>query len=277
MSNFAVFAADTSKFATNNQPVPDEVIEELKRVYRVKLLWPGAWHGVSGYDAVAETLRRARNHGLMTGTYVALTRRGTAVEDVNAAHRLIGDEEWSKLSFVAIDMEWGNPKSDSSVAGLDDLKKAAQRIIELRQRPALYTARWWWVDRLGNPTIPDDLPLINAFYDQNPDIDFHSNRYGGSNVRLVGEQYTGSTRVKGVDFDFSVFDADWLAIGPASGAEGLRILQKAWQEDMADTIRGAVSLYQMGINPAALALFGIYQTDKAKRWSSLIRSANRKT
>jgi len=265
-----LIAADTSRFATGNKVIEDSTLLMLKGQHSVELLWPGAWHGASGYDAIQPTLKLARELDMLTGTYVAHTQRHAGANDVVEAYKRIGEVEWSKLQFVALDMEYGDPTTDPTVANMEDLLAGKDKVLSLGQRPVLYTANWWWKGHFENPDIPLGLGLINAFYDNDPDFDFASFPYGGPDVTLVGEQFTNTTDVDGVGFDFSSLTREWVMDGPPA-ANGLAALAKAWGIDMEDSIRGGVALHQGPIHPLALALYSIRQGQKAHNWELVLK------
>lgn len=270
-----VIGADTSRYATGNLTVPTSMLEHLRATKKVELFIPGAWHGAEGYDSVGPSLRNARNLGMRSATYVAHTQRGHGADDVLQAYQRIGETEWRSLSFVALDMEWGTPGTNPAVANMDDLLAGIDKCLTLNARPCLYTAAWWWKGHFGNPNIPVGLPVWNAFYDNDPDYDFASYPYGGPGVKLIGEQHTNSTSISApggpsMSFDFNAFEKDWIDAFPVTTPNGLALLAKAWQDDMADTIKQAAALHAGGINPVALALFGFRQQDKAQAWAKLI-------
>ena len=73
---------------------------------------------------------------------------------------------------------------------------AAVETVEVRGFSAgIYTARWWWVPGTSDSHAFAHLPLWNANYDGDPDLDPAG--YGGWNVPAM-EQYQGSTTLAGV-------------------------------------------------------------------------------
>lgn len=67
--------------------------------------------------------------------------------------------------------------------------------------PGIYTAAWWWIPGVSNSTEFCDLPLWNANYDLDPDLD--EVNFGGWTVPRM-EQFKGSTslaRVPMVDLN----------------------------------------------------------------------------
>ena len=250
-------AIDFSRFSTGDKAVTMFPTD-------CELIIPGAWHGAVGYTGVSETLREARLRGKKTATYTALNQHNTGTFAVDTAFELVGPTNWAALSFVALDME-------TDGLTMQHLLDARDRVLALGQRPALYTAYWWWVGHFGNPPIPTGLPLWNAYYDNDPDYDFHRLPYGGPGVQLIGEQYTNTTPMPGAGYsvDYNGFTDAWVNAGP--GAEnGLLLLRKAWEEDMADTVKGAAALHQGPIFPEALGLFGLRNVEKAQNWAKLI-------
>lgn len=161
----------------------------------------GSWHGLSANEHVAINLANARAAGLKIATYVALNNRpGDAA--VRMAKSLIGGVLWDSLSFVAIDCE---------VDGITNsiIEDAIQEVGKLKQRPIIYTAHWWWVGHYGDEQGFSHIPLWNAFYDQDPDIDFSRRPYGGWSD-VVGEQYTGTTQLLGIGVDKNTFRREFV-------------------------------------------------------------------
>jgi len=162
----------------------------------IELIIPGAWHGGSHNPNCRQDLLLAREAGLYTGTYAIVT--GDGEFSVNKAYEVCGPE-WEHLRFVAIDMELAG----GSVA---QVQKALDHVRALGQEPIIYTAYWFWHDVFGNPDAFRHEWLWNAYYDQQPDIDFASLPYGGwTQAKVIGEQYIGTHTYKGMVMDRSTF------------------------------------------------------------------------
>ena len=75
------------------------------------------------------------------------------------------------------------------------IRGCIQAVEEYGFRPGIYTAAWWWFPGTSNSTEFSDLPLWNANYDLDPDIDPVD--YGGWAVPKM-EQYQPNTSLAGV-------------------------------------------------------------------------------
>ena len=158
----------------------------------------GSWHGLSANPHAGHNLGAARAAGLRIATYVALNGSVAGREAVERGLRACGSTR-RDLAFVALDCE-----IDGITPGT--VADAERAVREAGLRPAVYTARWWWRDRFGDPHDFAHLPLWNAAYDGDPDIDFARVPYGGwAAADVIGEQYTGTTSLAGLDVDRNSF------------------------------------------------------------------------
>ena len=185
-------AADWSTY----QPAHTRADIRKLKAAGIELIIPGAWHGGSANPHCRGDLKRARAEGLYTGTYAIVTTNGRF--SIDKARRVCGPE-WEHLSFCAVDMELDG-------GSVPQVQAAIDRIVELGQRPIIYTAHWFWHGRFGNPKNFKHIPLWNAYYDQAPDIDFASQPYGGWKLAdVVGEQYIGTHTFQGLEMDRNTF------------------------------------------------------------------------
>jgi GH25 family lysozyme M1 (1,4-beta-N-acetylmuramidase) len=162
----------------------------------------GSWHGLSANPYAEGNLIRADAAGLKVATYVALNAGGgrRAVEQGRKACGRM----WDKLCFVAIDCEIDGITTITIMAAIEEVRR-------LNKRPCIYTARWWWRDHFGDRQGFQAIPLWNAYYDGDPDIDFASASYGGWTLdKVIGEQYAGSVPLAGITVDRNSFDMDWI-------------------------------------------------------------------
>lgn len=197
MANATLQAADWSTY----QPAHTRANMRKLKAAGIELIIPGAWHGGSANPKCRNDLKLARAEGMYTGTYAIVTDNGKF--SIDKAHQVCGPE-WEHLSFCAVDMELDG----GSVA---QVKAAIDRVIELGQRPIIYTAHWFWHGRFGNPTDFKHIPLWNAYYDQAPDIDYASQPYGGWKMaNVVGEQYIGTHTFQGLEMDRNTFRSDFF-------------------------------------------------------------------
>ena len=135
-------------------------------------------------------------------TYAALYPGVPGNGTIQVSKAMCGGGYWPRLSFVAVDCETDGITKEQIAAAV-----AAVQAENLR--PVIYTARWWWRDHFGNPTDFKHLPLWNAYYDSDPDVDFPSNPYGGW-TGVMGEQYAGTVTLCGVGVDKNSFDEAFI-------------------------------------------------------------------
>lgn len=167
----------------------------------VQCLWTGGYAHYRHLLEVAEdNLRGARERGLVTAGYINVSpwyTPETCFERAREAAR----GEWEHLSRLAVDVEIQGVSLD-----------AVRRLCELcaQRRPTcIYTARWFWVGRLGDPQDGwlRDYPLWAAQYDGRADLAVEG--FGPAGWPVVGKQFQGTTVVAGAQFDLNVFDLDW--------------------------------------------------------------------
>lgn len=99
----------------------------------------------------------------------------------------------------ASDVMWLDcEQSDGDTPGFDYVHQPVSPIIraavtavqEQGMQPGIYTAAWWWIPGASNSTEFNYLPLWDAYYDLDPDIDPVD--YGGWQAPRMS-QYEGST------------------------------------------------------------------------------------
>ena len=161
----------------------------------------GSWHGRDGNPHCEENLLRAAAQGMKIATYTVLNGSQPGNAAVSQGKSFCGNV-WSDLRFVAIDCE---------LDGITEthIRQAEAAIIAEGQTPIIYTAYWWWHDHFGNPNSFSHLPLWNAYYDQQPDIDFQKLPYGGWQDVVI-EQYAGSVQLEGVTVDRNSFRKEFI-------------------------------------------------------------------
>lgn len=171
----------------------------------------GSWHGLSENPHAEHNLTAAAAAGLRIATYVALNGARSGREAVERGRRACGPA-WDRLNFVALDCE-----IDGITSAI--IRDAERAVRDAGLRPAVYTARWWWRDRFGDPRDFAHLPLWNAAHDSDPDVDFGAGPFGGWTIdRLVGEQFSGTTTLAGLAVDRNVFRRAFVAQGAATPA-----------------------------------------------------------
>ncbi len=84
------------------------------------------------------------------------------------------------------------------------IRAAVDRVKAMGLTAGIYTAAWWWIPGASNSQEWKDLPLWNANYDLDPDLDVVN--YGGWTVPRM-EQYQGDTTLAGVPYiDLNSFE-----------------------------------------------------------------------
>lgn len=183
----------------------------------------GAHHGKTTNTNAQESLFNARLEGFITASYFALVPDGSGTWHADQAAKACGDE-WDLLSFVAVDCEVDGITTDQIREAVDYIERSGLRAV-------IYTARWWWAGRFGNPTLFKDLPLWNAYWDKDPDFDFERAPYGGWTIdSVIGTQYTGSTKMHGITVDLDAFRADFVAGGPPPQVDWDHLLRRIREE-----------------------------------------------
>ncbi len=170
-------------------------------------VWPGAWHGIDANRHAAATLATAAAMGMKKGCYTIINDRPGAWS-VQRAFGAVGNANWDRLRFVAIDVEL---RFSAGVDGERIIRDAAAETVRLGQRPVLYTGNWfwnWWALSMGHFPDVGGLPVIVAFYNGVPDLTSFPTRPGYGPI--VGHQYTGSTQAYGTTVDFNVLDQAWV-------------------------------------------------------------------
>jgi len=184
-----------------------------------ELVIVGLWHGASINGHAYHQVENALVAGLHVAGYAALSGLYSPELQIGWSQAALQDDVdtnpfWSQLKFVAVDVE---------LVGVSpqDIITAVNTVRSLGQRPIVYTARWFWLERLGNPCILQDVPLWNAFYDGDPDVDFPMFPYGcwertigyragQATHGLIGEQYIGTTTIFNTVVDVNWFDPAYV-------------------------------------------------------------------
>jgi len=149
-------------------------------------------------------LERAKRSGFILATYAVVWPGMTGEFVIDTAKDVCGSF-WGELAFVGVDCE---------VDGIASaVRPAVERVKALKQRPVIYTGRWWWVDHNGNSSALKDVPLWSASYDNDPDIDFQKAPYGGWTLeKLMGEQYAGTVVLEGQTVDRNSFRKQFVEV-----------------------------------------------------------------
>lgn len=168
--------------------------------YRV--MFQNLWTGLRSPAGAHTNLARARAAGWDTNGYTVVNLHSGAFAVAQA--KAAAGNEWPFITKVAIDVE---VKGISYAVYKDRIARAEASIRDEGKDPGIYSAHWFWVGHLGNPTDFTHLWIWPAFYDLDPDIDFASRPFGGWTLSDVAlEQFTGTYNLAGknVDLDTAV-------------------------------------------------------------------------
>ncbi len=184
--------------------VPLSTWEKLRHVGGNDVAVVGSWHGNTGNQYAEENLSKALAAGFPhLGTYTVISPHRTGKYAVEQAEFFCGNM-WDKLDFVSIDCELRGITT-SQIMDAVELCWRKGKLVNI------YTAWWFWYEVFGNPSDLKSVPLWNAYYDSDEDIDFDTLPYGGWELsNVVGEQYAGTTPMFGTEVDLNMFDEDWL-------------------------------------------------------------------
>lgn len=149
-----------------------------------------------------QQLRAVRDAGLTCSGYVWDYWNLNASDHVNAA-LLVARDAGVPLTVVWIDCESTPGLSKLGVLTWID---AAQLAIKAQSgRPGIYTRANWWQQNTGDSLAFSQLPLWEAHYDS--DADLNAWRPFGGWDHLSAKQYVGDTQLCGVTVDLDTFGA----------------------------------------------------------------------
>ena len=169
--------------------------------------WQCLWTGADQPANRIENLRIAIAAGMVPLGYISLTGDQDGAWHVQQGRAGVPDDLWAQLILVVVDVELAGIPA-TAVRQSADLLASAQYGAKRR---AIYTSYHAWVDYLGNPTTFTDCLLINALWDDDPDINFAAMPYGGWTLaQVVGEQFNGGTEIDGVYVDLDMFNRHLL-------------------------------------------------------------------
>lgn len=162
-----------------------------------ELLIVDLWTARLAIPHADRALRLWREAGGRTQAYFAVNGSRQPAFHVTKAVMAAGDE-WKHLERVWVDVE---------VEGtlVEQIRGALALVREAGKETGIYSAHWFWVGHLGNPTDFADETLWNAFYDQDPDLDFDNLPFGGwTPDKVLMEQFQGTTNIEGIEVDLNV-------------------------------------------------------------------------
>jgi hypothetical protein len=172
--------------------------------------WQCLWTGSEQPAYRIENLRIAIAAGMIPLGYISVTWACDGAYHVGQGRAGVPDDLWAALILVPVDVELAGIPWATVRQAVDLLATPAYG----GKRRAIYSSYQAWVDYLGNPSTFRDCLLVNALWDQDPDIDFANLPYGGWTLaQLVGEQYNGGTEIAGVYVDLDMFNRNLLLEG----------------------------------------------------------------
>ena len=161
------------------------------------------WTGLQTPAPACDNLQDMRAAGVAPVGYLSLSDAYYGAVNVDKGYAACPDM-WAAYLFVVIDIEMPltNPQAQ--------IEEAIARVRALGQTPVIYTSWGAWSRYVGSWT--PDVPLWNALWDNDPDVDYPGLPFGFT--VLVGEQYRGGGDWRGVNVDLDVFDKRLLQQPP---------------------------------------------------------------
>jgi hypothetical protein len=184
----------------------------------VEFLWQCGWTGAEQPANCVSNLRTWQASGKRSGLYISLNGSSRPGRwHVDQARATIPDDVWNKLRIVSIDVELANITVAQCIDAVNRIQELGKKIA-LREVACYSSWNAWNNLLIGTPAEKLQLAamgvlLINAYWDQRPDIDFASAPFGGwALATLLGEQYDGGHVACGhIDVDSDMFNAELLA------------------------------------------------------------------
>lgn len=236
-----------ASFSRINRQTFQRFYDDGYRVF-VQCLWTGGYASNDGIQAVAAlNLYDAKEVGFVIAGYSNANPWWSVGQSVIATKANAG-MMWPHIDVVAVDVELEGTTEQQILDLCEALEGEGKRVC-------IYSARWFY-RQSGSPDWSRlaKYPLWNAWYDDDPDIDFEHSPYGPwTMAQVVGEQYGGATINHSISVDLNVFDEEfWM------GVTEERIRQIAREEDEDENSRINVLLAAMEYRnrAAGLALAG---------------------
>jgi len=183
--------------------------------------WQCLWTGAEQPPNRIKNLQIAVAAGLIPMAYISLAAGAGGRWHLEHGRAGVPDDLWQALVLVVVDVEL------PAIAGMAvrDAVEALATPEYGEKRRAIYTSYHAWVDLMHNPTTFTDCLLINALWDEDPDIDFAGLPYGGWTLdQLVGEQFNGGTEIAGVYVDLDMFNRSLLEVAMPDDIARLALL-----------------------------------------------------
>jgi hypothetical protein len=156
----------------------------------------------------------AISNGLRVQAYVYLLWPKALIQTQRAISLMGKDEE---ILWLDVEDDTSGMTQGQIVSVLEDCVEACE---QAHVRCGIYASQNTWTTLTGDSQDFSDLPLWNAFYDNDPDLDFARFPYGGWTAPLL-EQY-GNTQVfcgQSVDLNVINEEEDDMGMTAAERAE----------------------------------------------------------
>lgn len=235
----------------------------------VEVFWQCLWTGAEQPPPRIENLRTAKNAGLTIMGYISVAPHHDGRWHAEQGRAGVPGDIWDALVLVPTDVELNGIPNQM-------IRDCVERIVEMGKRRAIYTSYGHWTSAQGNTRTFIDCLLINAFWDDNPDVDFPAFRYGGwQDNQVVGEQFTGGHVYAGVFVDRDVFVKELLLPATSSPPPVSTPLPPQTLEGVRNELLGLIgNLLQLGarhgelINALGTGLAAVAQTVTALQTGS---------
>ncbi|KKN32422.1 hypothetical protein LCGC14_0814100 [marine sediment metagenome] len=199
-------------------PLTDSEAAALKQ-HDIKIFGACLWTAAEAPSVRISNLRVAERAGLHTWGYLSLNGMGNGAYHVDQALRNFPRDLWDHFLFVAVDVE---------LPGIyeTDILEACHAVGLAGQKAVIYTNYNSWQNYVTPSNTSAlaqlDVPLLNAFWDGDPDVDFSKYPFGGWRPdQVIGEQYTGGQYVQGQYADNAMFYEDRLNINKEDDTMGM--------------------------------------------------------
>jgi|SRR3990167_3529942 len=146
-----------------------------------------------------QQIKTAHEAGLAVHAYVYLNWGISKEQTLNALNI---------IKNTPVERLWLDCEAPAEGASATEIIEEIKKCIEISssQIPVgIYTRYGWWTDVVNNTTEFSYLPLWNAYYDNDPDIDFYRLPYGGWTDVFI-EQFGDTRIVCGQSIDVNVLN-----------------------------------------------------------------------
>lgn len=174
----------------------------------VRVVFQCIWTGRERPAPAEDNIRSLAAHGFIVCAYLSVSAGRTGLLHVQEGFDTLDPTVQKMLVHVAVDHELeGYPVSV--------VRDAVDALRNRGFQPLIYTSYNAWYNILGNPPIPRDWSIWNAFWDNDSDFDFARYPYGGADPsQVIGEQFTGGEDVLGVNADRDLFQSWFFLPAP---------------------------------------------------------------